>query len=671
MTPRASKLPPVTTEDEARWVWEVPTPLLAVASGDIAALFKAEGVEAPGFLEANAPTPDASLFAREAIQNSWDAAREWRSECARTKRRTAPFYLEFKFSELTGFEKRRVTYELGLDEHARQLAGVKSAKRGQAGLGLPDGNVLDDLTNAETPLRILTMSEHGGLGMPGSFLGGDSRMLQALLRVGYTLKAQGAGGSFGYGKAGLIAASAIRTVIAYSAFVADPEDKGVTRRLLGVTYWKPHKVKGIEYNGWARLGEKMPWGDIMSAVPFENDEADKVASALGLQLRDSEQPGQTGTTFMIVDPTISPEDLRAAIERYWWPAMMDPSDGLKVRILDYDGTEIVPTVPRNDRDMNPFIRAFELASRPQDVVDDTEASIPLGSYKPHDSTSDYNLGRLGVVADPQGWSFPEDEGVDHCTLIALVRGPRMVVNYYNFKRNLGVPHVRGVFLADPSVDDLLRQTEDKAHTKWETTKLAGTHPHSQMIASQVQVRLRDKVAEFKNRFKKPPPRPGDLNLPILDELSRLMRGRKPKTPDPERRQVEIRILTPAHATAERDGSMVCRATVEVAVADWVWSEITVDEVTVSVSLNIAYVEDERLGDSLLISARCDNRSFGTDVANPGRLSFTGQLGRAEKVRFDVQSDPYASDWTVRFTPTAQISEPKVRSSRSPREGGER
>lgn len=671
MTRRISKLPPITTKDEAQWVWEVPTPLLAGASGDIAALFKAEGVEAHGFLEAHAPSPDASLFAREAIQNSWDAAREWRSECAKTKRRTAPFYLEFKFSELTGFEKRRVTYELGLDEHAHQLAGVKSAKHGQTGVGLPVGNVLDDLTNADIPLRILTMSEHGGLGMPGSFLGGDSRMLQALLRVGYTLKAQGAGGSFGYGKAGLIAASAIRTVIAYTAFAEDLKDPGVTRRLLGVTYWKPHKVKEVEYNGWARLGEKKPWGDIMSAIPFENAVADKVAASLGLQLRDPDQPEQTGTTFMIVDPTISPGDLRVAIERYWWPAMMDPSDGLKVRILDYDDTVIVPTVPRDDPDMNPFVRAFELALRPQDVIDDAEASIPLGSYKPHDSPNDYNLGRLGVVADPQGWSFPEDEGVDHCSLIALVRGPRMVVNYYNFKRNLGVPHVRGVFLADQAVDDLLRQTEDKAHTKWETAKLAGTHPHSQMIASQVQLRLRDKVAEFKNRFKKPPPRPGDLNLPILDELSRLMRGRKPKTPDPERRQVEIRILTPAHAAPERDGSLTCRATVEVIVADWVWPELSVDEVLVAVSLSIAYVEDERLGDPLAINASCENRRFNSESPNSGRLTFSGPLRAGERVRFDVQSKPYASDWTVRFTPTAQITEPKVKATRISSEVKER
>lgn len=663
MNPRVSKLPPVDSDDEPRWVWEVPTPLLAVASGDIAALFKAEGVEAPGFLTRNAPSPEASLFAREAIQNSWDAAREWRSECAKTHRRVAPFFLEFKFTELTGFDKRRVTYELGLDEHSRQLAGARSAKRGSPGLGLPDGNVLDDLTNADMPLRILTMSEHGGLGMPGSFLGGESRMLQALLRVGYTLKAQGAGGSFGYGKAGLIAASAIRTVIAYSAFAEDPEDPGVTRRLLGVTYWKPHKVREVEYNGWARLGEKKPWGDIMSAVPFENAAADKVAASLGIQLRDPDQPGQTGTTFMIVDPTVSPGDLRMAIERYWWPAMMDPSNGLKVRILDYDDTVIVPNVPRDDRDMNPFIRAFELASRAQDVVDATEASIPLGSYKPHDSPDDYDLGRLGVVADPEGWSFPEDEDVDHCSLIALVRGPRMVVNYYNFKRNLGVPHVRGVFLADQSVDDLLRQTEDKAHTKWETSKLAGTHPHSQMIASQVQVRLRDKVTEFKNRFKKPPPRPGDLNLPILDELSRLMRGRKPKTPDPAKRQVEIRIINPAQTSLERDGSLTCRATVEVMVADWVWAEVAVDEVIVAVSLSIAYVEDDRLGDPLGINATCENRRFSPDGSSVGKLTFAGPLRAGEKVRFEIKSEPYSSDWTVRFTPTALVTEPKVKMTR--------
>jgi hypothetical protein len=661
--PKKSKLPDLVTDDEAnKWVWEIPTPLLAAASGDIAALFKAEGVDTPGFLNLDAPSSDASLFAREAIQNSWDAARELKAERLKKRKPVEPFYLEFTFKEVQGFDKRSAVYALGLDEHSRQFRHATAGKSRHANLGLADTGFLNQLLDSNVPLRVLTMSEHAGLGMPGSFVSGSSRMLQALLRVGYTVKAEGAGGSFGYGKAGLIAASSIRTVVAYTAFEATDEEPRVDRRLLGVTYWKPHKIKSTEFNGWARLGKRVQEGTLVSALPFDNDDADEAAAKLGLKLRDPSKRGETGTTFLIVDPTITANDLRLAIERYWWPAMLDATEGLKVRITDYDGSVIVPSVPMNDPDMRPFIRGFQLATKTQDAHGDNEARISLGSYKPQGSDTDYTLGQLGVVADPQGWSFPEGDEVDHCTLVALIRGPRMVVNYQTF-RNLGIPYVRGTLVADAAIDDLLRQTEDKAHTKWETRKLAGTDPHSSLVAHQVQARLSDKVREFKNRFKKPAPRPGDLNLPILDELSRLMKGKKPKMPDPERRQVEIRLVTPAHVVPQSDGRLVCSASVEFSVADWVWPIADQDSVEVSITLSIAFVEDEKLGDLLAITAKSRGAKFKLSDEKAGRLVFVGTLKPDQSVTLDVTSAAYSPDWTVRFTPTAAITDPVIKARR--------
>ena len=655
--PKKSKLPDLVIEEVPdKWIWEIPTPLIATTSGDIAALFKAEGVDTPGFLELNAPNSDASLFAREAIQNSWDAARELKAERLKKRKSVEPFYLEFSFKEVHGFEKRSAIYALGLDEHTRQFRNATAGKGRHANLGLADPEFLSQLDDSNVPLRILTMSEHAGLGMRGS------RMQQALLRVGYTEKADGAGGSFGYGKAGLIAASSIRAVVAYSAFEATKEEPGVDRRLIGVTYWKPHKISSTEFNGWARLGKRVQDGAVISALPFENKEADDAATSLGIGLRDPNNSRETGTTFLIVDPTISASDLCLAIERYWWPAMLDATEGLKVRITDYDGTVIVPSVPMDDPDMRPFIRSFQIATKTQDAHGDNEARISLGSYKPQGSDTDYELGQLGVIADPQGWSFPEGDEVDHCTLVALIRGPRMVVNYQTF-RNLGIPYVRGTFVADAAIDDLLRQTEDKAHTKWETKKLAGTDPHSSGVAHQVQVRLSDKVREFKNRFKKPAPRPGDLNLPILDELSRLMKGKKPKMPDPERRQVEIRLVTPAHVVPQSDGQLACCASVEFSVADWVWPIADQESVEVSVTLSIAFVEDEKLGDLIGITAKPHGAKFKLSHEKSGRLVFAGTLKPDQNVTFDVTSAAYSPDWTVRFTPTAAITDPVIKAPR--------
>ena len=669
MPKRKVALPPLTDEQPPKWAWEAENPNYSGGAGDVAALFRAEGVDTPGVLEIGAPAAEASLFSREAIQNSWDAAKEWEHTCKKRGEKAPPFWIEFRFVEYRGFEKRKLVFGLGLDEHARQLSAAKVPKGSAQNLGLASVDTLSDLLDGEKPLRVLMMTEHGGLGMPGSWKTGDSRMLSALVRVGYTQKAEGAGGSYGYGKAGLIAASAIRTVVTYSAFAEDKSDPGITRRLLGVTYWKNHSIGNAKFTGWARLGKEV-WttddegGRHRSASPFENRDADSAAAELGIAVRNPSKPDDTGTTFMIIDPTIDANDLRAAIQRYWWPAMLDNSSGLRTKIIDFDGTEVIPSVPKDDPHLQPFVRGFELASRPQDTKSKEEARLDLGTYSPHGG-EEYALGNLGLVANTQGWSFPDDNEITHCTMIALVRGPRMVVNYHTF-RGLGIPHIRGTFVADDSVDDLLRQTEDKAHTKWETAKLAGAHASAHLVATQVNNRLRKAVTDFKNQFKPPAPRPGDLNLPILDELSRLMKGNKPKPPKPEKRPVTIRLVTPAHAVPASAGQLECRAAVEFGVADWVWDVAKTDVVELTAVLSVAYVEDENLGERLDLRVKPPRKTFTESGSANGRFVYVGELQRGETVQFEVKSQAYEPDWTVRFTPTASITNPILTSGKSTR-----
>lgn len=89
--------------------------------------------------------------------------------------------------------------------------------------------------------------------MYGPFIQARStKLFLALISVGYTVKAVGSGGSYGYGKAGLITASATRTVLAYTCFREQADDPGVTRRLLGMTYWGQHEVVN-SFTGFARL----------------------------------------------------------------------------------------------------------------------------------------------------------------------------------------------------------------------------------------------------------------------------------------------------------------------------------------------------------------------------------------------------------------------------------
>ena len=83
-----------------KWIWAVDDPLHDGIAGDIAKLFKAENFDKPGVLAENAPSNEAALFAREAIQNSWDAAREWKDICNKNREKIHDFSINFKFEDI-------------------------------------------------------------------------------------------------------------------------------------------------------------------------------------------------------------------------------------------------------------------------------------------------------------------------------------------------------------------------------------------------------------------------------------------------------------------------------------------------------------------------------------------------------------------------------------------
>ena len=175
---------------EARWKWEETDPDRSGSSGDLAKLFKNESVKNPGIFAATAPSEHASLMAREVIQNSSDAAGELSDDLGE---HAPEFEIAFEFESLKNGAKRSFVKVLDLASIAAR--GTNAADPDwRSRLGLDRDDVLDHLHDA-SPLRVLKVLESGTTGMYGPFNGAKSKMYLALISLGYTAKADGAGGS--------------------------------------------------------------------------------------------------------------------------------------------------------------------------------------------------------------------------------------------------------------------------------------------------------------------------------------------------------------------------------------------------------------------------------------------------------------------------------------------
>ena len=640
------------TTSKTRWHWEPFDPDRTNMSGDISKLFRNEPVKSPGILAVDAPPAEASVLAREVIQNSWDSALEAQDDFGRYSKgqrgrsdgdeETAcvGFEVDFEFRSLSNEGKNALISALALEDLATrkrdceaQTATTGDCSSTRKKLGLPPHSCLDKLDDDSVPLEVLAISETGTTGMYGSW-GKDSRMYLGLASVGYTPKKEG-GGSFGYGKAGMIRGSATRTVIAYSCFRDREDDPGVTRRLFGMTYWGEHEMGGGHFVGFARFGVYADGG----VRPFENEEADAVAGSMGIAQRNHRDPNDLGTTFLVVDPIVRPDDLCRAVERNWWPALEDPELDFCVAINPANGGKLVPR-PKRDKVLASFIRAYEVATVPQDNPQSEERRFEMRSP---------GKGRLGLVADLEGWSYPESSGAvgvrgGDRSLVALMRRPRMVVEYYEVGRPTTRPLVRGVFVADDDIDAALRDTEPKGHDRWETEPGETAGELAASVARSVLDKIKSSVATFR-RTLKPPPRPREkMVLPLFDRMMRqLLQGDGgPAPPPPGPRPFTISVTPMAEAVG--DDKVRVSGQADYGLTD------DYEHEDCQVRIRLRYILDE-------------DGAAGTDVnlritPPPGfergncEGVYVGQLHKGSSATFDFVSDSHSALWTGRFTAIA-------------------
>lgn len=606
------------------WIWDETDAGKIGLSGDIAKLFRHETPKSPGVFAFGTPPAPATILAREVIQNSWDAARELRGDDP-----SAPqFQIEFRYRELLGEDKQSLAHALDLRSLTARIGQVD-----RRSVGLSPHDCLDSIDQDETPLRVLYITESGATGMYGPWQQNKSHMYLALVSLGYTEKLAGAGGTYGYGKAGLINGSRIRSVVAYTCFRERADAPGTTRRLLGMTYWGQHDIDDVNFTGIGSFSA----GREGRIEPFENEEADRVANALGFELRQPSNSEQLGTSFLLVDPTVVPEDLVRAIERFWWPALHE--NDFVATVVDVDGSVQHPR-PMRDEALRTFIDAWDVASGRREARRGEEWHSELSGPERYPT-----VGTLGLVADLRGWSYadqvagPEEDGVTHKSLVALTRGPRMVVEY--LEAGQSPPYIRGAFIADESVGDLLRRTEPKAHDSWRTKAEEGeVDPDAAAVADHVIKRIKQTVNNHRIRLKPPVPPPEEINLPFFNEVIRRVMsgmGTGVRQPVPDTRPISIRL---EHRPLEAPGG---RVKVEGSATFSLSENFEGETALAKLTITYRFLEDERVGEHAALTIRGPD---GFAEEEPGVLH--GRLARDREARFEFVSEPYDTNWSGRL-----------------------
>lgn len=393
------------------------------------------------------------VLVREAVQNCWDACRE---------------------------EIETVEVEVGLRTLDR--AGV-AALRERILPDPPPGLSLADFL--DEGLRLLHFADFGTSG-----LGGPTRadavatvptdFVDFVRNVGQPPDKEYGGGSYGYGKAAFYRASRAQTIIVDTYCKSENE-----RRLIAYGLGEQYREGGSPYTGrhW--------WGLLEAGVPepLRGQAAAELAAGLGFPERG---PGEFGTTVAIVAPQLhaaaTDEDLDPAAAMdfiaeclLWnfWPKMTAlpgerPAMTFRLRL---EGREQALADPRSHPQLRPFTEAMDLLRDPSLATPadpfSTRAELECRNPRKH-------VGTLAVRQTATAPAAAEGlltngaqataEGAHH---VALMRKAELVVTY---RRGPVLPVLQrgyaGVFLCDPELDEVFRQSEPPTHDSWNHQTLA-------------------------------------------------------------------------------------------------------------------------------------------------------------------------------------------------------
>lgn len=551
----------------------------------------------------------ASRLAREAIQNSVDAAREGETP-----------QVTLRMNAYSGDALTRIWEAAGLE---------RLAARADA-LGLHEGNALK---SRPAELRVLHAIDKGTTGLSGDPTKPSSKLRKLLMEIGGSQKISedvSSGGSYGFGKAVYSASSRIAVIFAYSRTT---DEKGEPISLLmGCAYHKSHEFEGERTSG---RGFFCVPNDVKHGVrydAFTGDEADRRAADLDM----ARAEGDLGTTIAIFDCPLDMEELKRGVERSWWPKLTIDKT-FKVRLIDESGAKLHPR-PMRDPEIRPFVEAINVA-----LGRSPEQKGKSRLFKNFRHLGEgLKVGQLGLFVMSDEEIDEEADRSDLRDTIALVRTPGMVVEHYG-KRHVNHPPVAGVFIADPDLDDILRRSEPPEHDRWDANSdRLNASKGEKEIVEEVHKRIWRELRTFQRSARPPEPLSSNRFTQLERELSRLfgptgkrepVGGGKGETPISLVPRVRIE---PVDDGLQIEGHVTLRL-----------KEEHESALPVFVTFELSSMDEaQRRVDRIPLSV-----DFGdAEVAQKGDSTWELVLNPGTKLDVTVKSDVYDKDWTVEFVP---------------------
>lgn len=595
------------------------------------------------------------LFAREVIQNSWDANDRLNMKSILDEGERVNFQVVFEFKKVTGSLKQSIVDALNLKSLKDKADAIGDEK-----LGFKiDDTVLSHIAS-EQPLKALYVHDFGATGLQGDPVGTeaeDSDFFRAFGELGGNDRGSG-GGSYGFGKSAFIRASQIRCVIAYTSFSATANDS-TTRRLWGFLYWNGFP----RHTGVAQLGVE----------PLLDSEADKFAERLGFKIRTSDSPENFGTSLLIIDHVLNPEELLFSIAKNWWPAIEEFKNKFNIQVQVDNEPPQIPR-PKDIPSLIPYLRAYEITREANaaqlksgiEVKPNLQPINLIRVNKQGKTESTVKLGELALVHTQETESYNETnlngidfksrplfESDDHYAHVALIRKPRMVVEYKSYGGSSPKTAIQGVFVSSNDADPFLRKSEPGIHNKWDANAdNSSERENVTRIVTAVHDRVKSHVLNFQKNLRGPRQTKSETLLVVNQLLKKLFipppsKGKLPGRPGEKPLSRSTKLYT---STAEKPILEFGENKDMVITQKWrVQLNSSIDEDTkVKIEFRVLIVSD---GEGSEKTDRVFGEEWveidGFEIARHDDVDvLVGYMKPGKSYNLEVRSGNYDQNWTV-------------------------